>query len=52
MKKQVNLALALGGTLALLLVVVAGLAGSADEKAKRPTIKRLGTLDLLISATR
>jgi alpha-L-fucosidase len=51
MKKQVNLALALGGTLALLLVVVAGLAGSADEKTKRPSIKRLGTIDLLMVET-
>src|SRR5262249_13246215 len=39
MTKQVNLALALGGTLALVVVVVAGLAGSANEKTRKPTIK-------------
>jgi len=49
MMRQVNLAL--GGTLALAVVVVAGLTGSADEKPKRPTIKRLGTLDLLMVET-
>jgi hypothetical protein len=48
MKKQVNQALALGGILALVLFVVVGLTGSADERAKRPTIKKLGTLDLLL----
>ena len=51
MKKQVNLALPLGGTLALVLVVVAGLAGSADDKPKRPTIRKLGTIDLLMVET-
>jgi hypothetical protein len=51
MMKQVNLALPLGGTLALVVFVVAGLTGSAGEKAKRPTIKRLGTIDLLMVET-
>jgi hypothetical protein len=51
MKKQVNLALPLGGTLALVLVVVAGLAGSADDKPKRPTIRKLGVIDLLMVET-
>jgi hypothetical protein len=51
MKKRVNLALPLGGTLALVIVVAAGLTGSADEKAKRPTVKKLGTIDLLMVET-
>ena len=51
MNKQVNLALPLGGILALVVIVVAGLTGSADEKIRRPTIKRLGTIDLLMVET-
>jgi hypothetical protein len=51
MTKQVHLALALGGTLALVVVVVAGLAGLANEKARRPTIKKHGTIDLLMVET-
>jgi hypothetical protein len=51
MKKQVNLALPLGGTLALVVVVVVGLAGSADDKAKKPALKKLGTIDLLMVET-
>jgi hypothetical protein len=50
MKKQVSLALPLGGTLAL-VVLLPGLAGSADEKAERPAIKKLGTLDLRMVET-
>src|SRR4051794_33846247 len=49
--KQANLALPLSGTLALVVVVVAGLTGSADEKAERPTVKKPGTLDLLMVET-
>jgi hypothetical protein len=44
MKKQVNLAL-------VVVVVVGGPTGSADDKAKRPTIKKLGTIDLLMVET-
>src|SRR5262245_8281437 len=51
MMKQVNLAPLLGGTLALVVPMVVGLTESAGEKAKRPTIKRLGTLDLLMVET-
>ena len=51
MRTQANLALPLGSTLALVVVVVAGLTGLADEKARRPTIKRLGTIDLLMVET-
>src|SRR6516164_8549421 len=51
MKKQINLALPLSGTLTLVVLVVAGLTGSAGEKAKRPTLKKLGTLDLLMVET-
>src|SRR5215813_7622056 len=50
MKKQGNL-LPLGSTLALAVFVVGGLTGSADEKTKGPTIKKLGTLDLLMVET-
>jgi hypothetical protein len=49
MKKQLNLALPLGSALAVF--VVAGLTGSADEQTKRPTIKKLGTIDLLMVET-
>lgn len=42
MKTPFNLVLPLGGTLALVVIVVAGLPGSADEKTKKPTIKKLG----------
>src|SRR5262249_31224935 len=51
MMKQMNLAPPLGGTLALVIVAVAGLTGSADEKAETPKIKRLGTIDLLMVET-
>jgi hypothetical protein len=51
MKTQLNQALPLGGPLALVVLVVAGLTGSADEKTKRPTIKKLGTIDLLMVET-
>jgi hypothetical protein len=51
MTKRVKLALPMGGTLALCIVVVAGLTGAAEERTKRPTIKRLGTLDLLMVET-
>src|SRR5262249_45207782 len=51
MKKQPTPALPLGGTLALVVLVVAGLTGAADEKTKRPSIKRLGTIDLLMVET-
>src|SRR5689334_17225984 len=50
MKKQGNL-LSLGSALALAVVVLSGLTGSADEKTKRPTLKKLGTLDLLMVET-
>jgi hypothetical protein len=52
MMKRVNLALPLGSILALVVVVVAGLTGLAQEKENKPTTERLGTIDLLISATR
>src|SRR6516164_558507 len=51
MKKQINLALPLSGTLTLVVLVVAGLTGSAGEKARRPAIKKLGTIDLLMVET-
>jgi hypothetical protein len=51
MKTQVHLALPLGSALALAVVALSGLTGSAGEKAKKPTIKKLGTLDLLMVET-
>jgi len=48
MKKLVNLAC---GTLALVVLVVALRTGSAAEKTKGPTIKKLGTIDLLMVET-
>src|SRR5436309_482530 len=51
MKRRGNAALPLGGALALVVVAVAGLSGPAGEKTQRPTIKRLGTLDLLMVET-
>jgi alpha-L-fucosidase len=50
MRKKESL-LPLGGALALAVVAVGGLAGPGGEKAKGPTIKRLGTLDLLMVET-
>ena len=50
MNKQVTL-LPLGSTLVLAVFVVGGLTGSADEKTKRPVIKKLGTIDLLMVET-
>jgi hypothetical protein len=50
MKKQAKL-LSLGSTLALAVLVVVGLTGSTDEKLKQPTIKKHGTIDLLMVDT-
>jgi hypothetical protein len=51
MTKQVNRTLPPGGILALLVLVAAGPTGSADEKAQKPAIKKLGTIDLLMVET-
>jgi hypothetical protein len=51
MTTQANRALPLGGTLAMIVLVVTGLTGSAVGKAKRPAIKKLGTIDLLMVET-
>jgi len=51
MKKPINLALPLSGILALAVFMLTGLTGLADEKIQRPTIKRLGTIDLLMVET-
>lgn len=51
MQQRANLALPLGGIMALVTILVAGLNGSADVQAKRPTIKKLGTIDLLMVET-
>jgi hypothetical protein len=50
--QKVNLALSLGGILALIVVVLAAPTASAEENASRPTIKKLGTIDLLMVETR
>ncbi len=47
MNKHINL-LPLGRALVLAVAVVSGLTGSAEEQAKKPTIKTLGTIDLLM----
>jgi hypothetical protein len=51
MKKRIYRALTLGSTLAMVVVVLTGLAGLADEKAKRPLIQRRGTIDLRMVET-
>jgi len=50
MNKHINL-LPLGRALVLAVAVVSGLTGSAEEQAKKPTIKTLGTIDLLMVET-
>jgi alpha-L-fucosidase len=49
MKKQANRLLL--GTLVLVVTVVVGLTGLASDKTKRPAIKKLGTIDLLMVET-
>jgi len=50
--QKVNPALALDGILALIVVALAAPTASAGENASRPTIQKLGTIDLLMVETR